>query len=164
MVKVGDVIRLRPSIFDGEYQTAEWSNKYLYEDQFRYVALRFKNLEQPGDRAKTIFGSSETVVEEIENDDNGQPWVVDGLPFIVLTDKFRIIYPEALKQREINTLPSKQVSLKSFESEKRLIDDLEFFEQKYLEGLSNILERENNKYASYRTGFYMMKGEGKWKG
>jgi hypothetical protein len=162
MIKVGDVIKLRPSVFDKEYQTCEWSNKYLYEDQFQHISLRFKKLNQPGDRVKTIFGSSETVVEEIEKDDEGNPWFVDGLPFILLTDKFEIVFPEALKKKEIAVLSSEDIGLKSLASEKQLIEDLEFFEQNYLEGIFNVLERENNKNAAYRTGFYMMKREGKW--
>jgi hypothetical protein len=117
MVKVGDIIKLRPSVFEEEYPTSEWSEKYLYEDQFKHVSLRFRNLGQQGDMAKTIFGSSETVVEEIGNDDDGFPWMVDGQPFILITDRFIIIYPEALRRNEITVLPFEDSIFKSFETE-----------------------------------------------
>lgn len=163
MIKVGDVIKLRPSVFEKEYQECEWANKYLYEDQFEFISLRFKNMDQRGDVAKTFFGSSETIVEKIENDDDGQPWIVNGQPFIVLTDKFTIIYPEALKKNEISVSPAEEADFNIVKSEKQLINDLEFFEQGYLEGIFNVMERENNKLDTYKRGFYMMKSEGKWK-
>jgi hypothetical protein len=156
MIKVGDVIKLRPSIFDKEFQKYNWTNKYLYEDQFEFVSLRFRTLGQPGDMAKTIFGSSETIIDEIENDS-------DENPFIVLTSNFRIIYPEALRNNEIIVSPFVESDFKTFHSEKALIDDLEFFEQEYLGGLFSVMERENNKLDKYKLGLFMMIREGKWK-
>ena len=156
MIKVGDVIKLRSSIFDNEFETFNWTDKYLYEDQFEFVSLRFKALGQPGDMAKTFFGSSETIVNEIENDHEGKP-------FIVLTDNFRIIYPEALRKNEIRVYSMVETDFKAIQSEKELIDDLEFFELKYLEGHFSVMERENNKYDKYRFWLFMMIREGKWK-
>ncbi len=106
--------------------------------------------------AKTFFGSSETIVEDIEYDYEGQP-------LVVLTNSFRIIFPSALENHEvtINSLGNEKPVV--YESEKKLIEDLEFFEQHYLEGTFTVMERENNKFASYKTGLYMMLREGKWK-
>jgi|GEM_PF-3180374 len=155
MIKIGDIVKLRPSVFAQEFQAREWSTKYLYEDPFEHVSLRFKKLGQPGDMARTIFGGSETVIEEIENDDHDQP-------FLVLTDSFRIVYPEALRKKEISVSSPSELTVKVCQAEKRLIEDLEFFEQKYLEGIFTVMERENNKLHYYKQGFYMMKREGRW--
>lgn len=105
--------------------------------------------------AKTFFGSSETIIEEIEYD-NGQP-------SIVLTDKFRIIFPNALENKEVISCGIEREAPVIYHSEKELIKNLELFEQYYLEGLFTVMERENNKFAFYKTGFYMMLREGKWK-
>lgn len=106
--------------------------------------------------AKTIFGSSETIVEEIKND-------FEGLPPVVLTSYFRIIFPNALTKNEIIVFSLVKSDFKLFQSKKTLIDDLEFFEQKYLEGLFSIMERENNKLDQYKSGLALMIREGKWK-
>lgn len=157
MVQVGDVIRLRGSVFESELSKSEWQSKYLYEDTFKYVALRFSALNQPGDMAKTFFGSSESIVEDIE-------CVYEGQPLIVLTNLFRIVYPAALEDREISVIPPMEKMFRTNEAESQLIKNLEFCEAKYLEGIFSIMERENNKFAMYKTGFYMIKNEGKWEG
>ncbi len=123
---------------------------------FEFVSLRFTNLRQNGDMAKTFFGSSESIIEEIEYDSEEQP-------FIVRTNNFRILYPNAIEHNEIKVLPYESSRFKLIKSEKELIDNLEFFERKYLEGLFSVLERENNKLDQYKLGLTMMIREGKWK-
>jgi len=106
--------------------------------------------------AKTFFGSSETIVEEIEYDYNGQP-------FIILTTNLRIIYPKALENNELSHYPLVESDFRPIQSEKQLIDDLESFELDYLKGIFNVMERENNKSDFYKYGLYAMLREGKWK-
>jgi hypothetical protein len=157
MIEIGDIIKLRPSIFNDEFTNPKigWSDKYLYEDMFEFVSLWFADLQQEGDMARTIFGSSESKVIRIERS-------ADGQPFEVITDLFRIIYPEAIRKNELTLQNSNQEALKQFKSDKELIEYLEFFEKEYLNGLFSIMERENNKMDKYKFGFHMMKREGKW--
>ena len=105
--------------------------------------------------ARTIFGSSETIIEEIENDSDDQP-------LIVLTDRFRIICPNALQKNEVSISPPSKATFKASQAEKELIENLEFYEQKFLEGFFDVMERENSKLAAYKTGYFMMKTEGRW--
>lgn len=163
MIKIGDIIKLRPSAFEPEFDTYHWQDKYLYEDRFHGVILWFENLVQQecntgqrGDIANTLFGSSESIVNEIEYGPEGQP-------FIVYTDRFSIFYAEALEKNEITILSSAGCNQNICKVEKEMINDLEFFEQEYLNGLFNVLERENNKLASYKVGLARMIREGKWK-
>lgn len=156
MIDIRAVVQLRPSFFENEFEKADWSNKYLYEDQFKGVSLRFKKLGQPGDIAKTIFGSSLTIIDEIEYDH-------DGCPFIILTNNFTITYPVAFENNEIKVYPAGQITFEAIKAEENLISDLEFFELNYLEKIFNVMERENNKFAMYKLGFYLMIREGKWK-
>jgi hypothetical protein len=163
MVEIGDIIKLRPSVFAEEFHKYgdatygyPWSEKYLYEDRFEYVSLRFRLLGQPGDMAKTFFGSSETIVEDIEYD-------YDGQPLVLLTSSFRIICPNALEKDEVTICSFGKEAPEVYQSEKDLIENLEFFEQQYLEGTFSVMERENNKFDHYRLGLYMMLREGKWK-
>lgn len=163
MIKIGDIVKLRPSAFEHEFDTYHWQDKYLYEDRFHGVILWFENLVQQGcnagqrgDIANTLFGSSESTVSEIEYDPEGQP-------FMVWTDRFSILYAEALEKNEITILSPATYPLSVSNAEKEMINDLEFFEQEYLNGLFSVLERESNKLASYKTGLAMMIREGKWK-
>ncbi len=160
MIQVGDIVRLRDSIFHTEFlkmdQYALWSNKYLYEDEFKYTCLRFPNLGKTGDMAKTIFGSSHTKVIHIE-------YIECNIPFIVTTDFFEIVIEAALQNREVEILSSDVQSFKLLQAEKELIGNLEFFELKYLEGLFDVNERDNNKLDMYKLGFHLMVKEGKWK-
>lgn len=157
MIEIGDVVKLRPSIFEDEFRNskAEWSNKFMYEDTFEFVSLWFDNLGQEGDMAKTIFGASESRIIRIENSEDGQP-------FEVVTDLFRIIFPEALRLNELSVSKFDEKTFKRFKSDKELIEDLEFFEKEYLNGLFSIMERENNKLDKYKLHFHLMKREGKW--
>lgn len=153
--KTGDVIQLRPSAYAVELSTGKWSEKYLSEDAFSAVALRFRQMEQAGEFAKTIFGASFAVIEEIEYDPNGQPMTIK-------TDKFHIFYPEAAVRGEIMILPAGSHRTDRFPSESQLVEDLEFFEIGFKDGLFSVMERENNKLAMYKKGLYMMAKEGKW--
>jgi hypothetical protein len=157
MIEIGDVVKLRPSIFEVEFRNSktEWSNKFMYEDTFEFVSIWFDNLGQEGDMARTIFGGSESRIIRIENSENGQP-------FEVVTDLFRIIFPEALRLNELTVTKFDEKTFRLFNSDKDLIEDLEFFEKEYLNGLFSIMERENNKLDRYRLYFHLMKREGKW--
>ena len=42
MVEIGDVIKLRPSIFENEFENTEWSDKFMYEDSFKLFKTRSK--------------------------------------------------------------------------------------------------------------------------
>jgi hypothetical protein len=160
MIKVGDVIQLRESIFQSEFEKmgrySVWSNKYLYEDEFQYVCLKFFKLGKTGDMAKTLFGSSQTRVIHIEYDAEERPW-------IVTTDLYEIILREALDSKEISIKAYDEKNFRSLQAEKELVENLEHFEQKYMEGLFQINERENNKLDMYKLGLHRMIHEGKWK-
>lgn len=162
MVQIGDVITLRNSAFHNEFLQmvgfSEWSDKYLYEDQFEFVSLNFSKMNKVGDMVKTLFGSSQSRVIEIEYSNDAC-----DVPFIIKTDLFRIIFDDAIKNKEISVSSFDPNTYNFFLEEKKLIENLEFFEQKYLEGLFEIHERENNKLAHYRHGFHFMFKEGKWK-
>lgn len=158
MIRIGDVIKLRPSIFEREFSSpqCEWLNKYMYEDQFELVSLWFGSMGQNGDIARTIFGSSESIINQIEYLENGQP-------FEVITDVFRIILPAALEKNELTVTSYDKKTFRPCKADKDLNEDLEFFEKEYLNGMFSIMERENNKMDMYKLGFYLMKREGKWK-
>jgi|JI9StandDraft_2_1071091.scaffolds.fasta_scaffold131884_1 hypothetical protein len=157
MIKIGDVVKLRPSIFEDDFRNSktEWSNKFMYEDTFESVSLWFDKLGQEGDMARTIFGSTESRIIRIENSEDGQP-------FVVVTDLFRIIFPEALRRKELTVRKYNEKNYKQFKSDRELIDSLESFEKEYLNRVFSILERENNKMDMYKLHFHLMKHEGKW--
>lgn len=157
MIEIGDVVKLRPSIFENEFRDNRnnWSNKFMYEDTFNFVSIWFDSIGQEGDMAKTIFGASESRVIRIEHAEDGQP-------VIVITDLFRIIFPQAVSSNELSIAKFEEGTFRQFKSDRHLIEDLEFFEQEYLKGLFSIMERENNKLDKYRFHFHMMKREGKW--
>lgn len=171
MIEVGAIIKLRPSAFEQEFETFHWKDKYLYEDRFEAITLRFKSLSyrddennglslsnswQRGDQASTLFGSSEAIITDIEFDPDEQP-------FMIWTDNFCILYAAALKNSEFIVLPAENHNLRMSKAEQQMIEDLEFFEQQYLNGLFCVLERENNKRASYKAGLAGMIRDGKWK-
>lgn len=157
-VQLGDVIKLRPSAFQAEFATihskAQWSNKYLYEDCFRYVDIWLPTLKQPGGSACTYFGSSQSRICEIE--------YIEGEPFIIVTDLFRIVYPNALQNSEIEVFPYNEQSYCFYQPEKELIACIDQFEQWYLAGLFQVHERETNKQDCYKRGFYQIIQAGKW--
>lgn len=157
-VQVGDVINLRPSAFQAEFAAiapkAQWSIKYVYEDRFRYVDIWLPTLQQPGGSACTYFGSSQSRVVDIE--------YIEDKPFIIVTNLFRIIFPNALEVGEIEVMPYEEQSYCFYQAERELVECIDYFEQSYLRGLFQVHERENNKLDCYKQGFYQLIQEGKW--
>ncbi|RRB06274.1 hypothetical protein [Larkinella rosea] len=158
-VHVGDVIKIRPSIFQDEFECMQrglvWADKYLYEDLIDSVCLYLPTLNQAGDMAKTFFGSSLSRVVNIELD-------LDGNPLIVRTTKFEILFQKALANGDIELVSFNGKYYKDFKSEEELISNIDFIESEYLKGLFNVIERENNKLDFYKNGLYCMIMEGKW--
>jgi len=156
-VKIGDVIQLRPSAFEHKFLETEpldWSKKYLYKDRFKHVYLRFKTINKAGDRAITLFGSSLSRVERIE--------YLEGKPFIIWTELFEIFLAGALEKDEVFISSDGKNHSLSSQAEKELVDNLDYFEYHYLDGLFSVAERENNKLDMYKRGFYTIRKEGKW--
>ncbi len=157
MIKIGNYIRLKNKSFQELYlKNEEWLDNYMNTNQFEYVSLWFENLNCRGEYAKMIFDSSISKVIEIKNDKNEKP-------LLVRTEHFWIVYPDALEKNEIELLNEIPKKIIGFENDKKMINDIEFFEIEYKKGLFDVLERENNKYDSYKRGFYFMKSSGKWK-
>jgi hypothetical protein len=120
------------------------------------VYLRFKKIGKAGDRAVTIFGSSLSRVERIE--------YLEGNPFIIWTELFEIFLAGALEKDEIFISSDDKSHPLSSQAEKELINNLDYFEYLYLDGLLSVAERENNKLDVYKRGFYTIRNEGKSQG
>ncbi len=156
MINVGDIVVLRNSAFASEFQTFDWSDKYLYEDAFNSVHLWFKKMNQRGECAKTFLGGAHSIIQEIE-------YYPDlNIPFIIVTDLFSILYLQALNDGEIQIQPFDAAKYTPIKADGDLIDDLEFYEQMYLDKLLSVLERENNKQAMYKYGLVKMIKEKKF--
>lgn len=162
MIKLGDIIKLRDSAFKDDFmqmgQNLKWNDRYLYDDQFKYIALNFTNINKTGEQLKTFFGSSKSKVIDIEFDEANNP-------SIVKTDLYIIVFQPAVKNKEltiINNAEDKQIQLNIKQCESELVEDLEFIEKIYLEGLLQINERENNKVDKYKLGVKKMLMAGKW--
>ncbi|MGH1385217.1 hypothetical protein [Kordia sp.] len=156
MIKVGDYIKLKNKEYQNFYlKNKEWNDDYMYVGHFKHVCLWFQDLNCRGEYAKIFFDSSISKVQEIENDETGKP-------LFIKTDFFWMVYPLALEKNEIEVLNQTPEKIIGFENDKRTIEDVEFFEKEYKNGLFDVLERENNKHACYRRGFYFMKDSGKW--
>ncbi|MFN8356411.1 MAG: hypothetical protein U0Y10_18285 [Spirosomataceae bacterium] len=159
MIQIGDTIQLRPSCFKDEFQAMKngliWKQKYLYEDEFEHVSLFYPNLQKRGEYAKTFWGNTQSQVIQVEYDHENNP-------FMVYTNLFWISFEKALKNNEIRILKLNQDLKYDLEVESKLLEDLEFFEKKYLDNTFDILERENNKLYVYKLGLFKMIKAGKF--
>lgn len=132
----------------------EMKEEYLWKYNFQHVCIYFPKLNCRGEYAKPFFHHSVSTIEEIESDENGN--------FIFLrTNLFWISLADALQSGEVEVFDGPTTN-EIDDIDQSVIDDLEFFEKEYLKKTYDILERENNKIAHYRIGFYEMRNAGKW--
>lgn len=154
-IRVGKALRLVNPFWSNEiHHLREMKEEYLWKYNFRHVCLYFPNVDCRGEYAKIFFHHSVSTIQEIESEEEGN--------FIFLrTNLFWVSLAGALKSGEIEVYDG-QPNKKIYQIDSSLIDDLEFFEKEYLKGTFEVLERENNKNASYRYGFHEMRNGGKW--
>ena len=81
--------------------------------------------------------------------------------YIIYTDLFEIISPNALINNEIQ-IKQNNLDISFHTLESNLVKALEDIEEMYFSGLLTVKERENQKYHHYGLAFDRMKQKNKW--